>query len=181
MRVIEYNSQRNNLKVNNLGAYSQCFSTVNWMRMSHYCSAIKAGDDAALADFLKQVETVIGPQMEHVPHPSLYFNVQRKCVTSLLNLMGVSGYDVFESKVSIRRLYELLQSGPVTVGTSKLGGLPGGHIILAVDMDCYNDPFGDANTDYADDNGAGVIYKSKMIAPHFTGNVLYWSNKIKKG
>lgn len=175
MRTIGYNSQRNNLKENNLGAYSQCFTTANWMRMSYYCDAIKAGDDASLADFLKQVETVLGPKIEAVPHPSLYFDVQQKCVTSLLNLMGVPGRDVFESKVTVNRLYELLQFGPVTVGTNKLGGLPGGHIILAVDRDVYNDPFGNANTNYTSDNGVGVIYKPEMIAPHFTGNVLYWS------
>jgi len=177
MRTVGFNSQRNNLKVNSLGAYSQCFTTANWARMSYYCDAIKADDDAGLADFLKQVETVMGPHIEAVPHPSLYFDVQQKCVTSLLNLMGVSGRDVFESAVTMDRLYKLLQFGPVTIGTNKLGGLSNGHIILAVDRDTYNDPFGDANDNYKNTNGEGVTYKREMIAPHFTGNVLYWSKK----
>lgn len=177
MREIGYNSQRNNIKVNDLGAYSQCFTTCNWMRMSYYCEYIKAEDDTKLADFLKQVETEIGPQMERVAHPSLYFDVQAKCVTSFLNLMGVAGEDVFLSGVSLNKLYNLLDDGPVTIGTNKLGGLANGHIILAVDKDVFNDPFGDANNNYKDYNGRAVIYRPEMIKHFFTGNVLYF----KKG
>jgi uncharacterized protein YvpB len=55
----------------------------------------------------------------------------------------------------------------VIIGTFKLGGLPGGHIILLVGIDDYdyivNDPFGNANTNYKDKNGAGVIYPKELI------------------
>jgi hypothetical protein len=174
MRQIKYNSQRNNTTVNKLGPYSQCFSTSNFMRMSYYCDGIKAGDDVALAEYLKQMETVIGPQIEHVPHPSLYFDVEAAMVTKTLNLMMIPGKDIFESGVSMDRLHKLLIDGPVTIGTNKFGGLPGGHIILAVDQDVYNDPFGNGKTNYQDQNGEAVMYTPEFIAPHFTGNVLYW-------
>jgi hypothetical protein len=177
MREIKYNSQIDNKTMNGLNGYSQCFSTSNFMRMSYYCDGIHADDDAGLAEFVKQMETVIGPKIEHVPHPSLYFDVQAAMVTKTLNLMMIPGKDVFESGITMSRLYKLLIDGPVTIGTNKFGGLPGGHIILAVDHDVFNDPFGDANTGYSSKNGKAVIYKPEFIKHYFTGNVLYWSNK----
>ena len=58
------------------------------------------------------------------------------------------------------------------MGTRKLGGLPGGHIILIADYDkesksyICNDPYGDARTEYIYDNGFSVPYKHDWIVPY---------------
>lgn len=170
-RNIVINDQRDNLTVNALGAYSQCFATSNWMRMSNYTDKIKAGDDQGLAEFLLYMETVVGPKFVSAAHPSLYFNVQSAAVTKWLNDRGVLGKDITDLKFPFEDLVRKLDDGPVTIGTTKIGGLPGGHIILLVDFDVLtdsfvvNDPFGDAKTDYQDHEGGGVHYPVSYLFP----------------
>jgi hypothetical protein len=186
-RHIGYNSQRNNVKVNGLGGYSQCFSTVNWMRMSYYSPLVIVEDDKGLAQYLQYIETE-GKKLENVPHPSLYFDVQAAGVTKWLNDRGVSGHDVFQEKFPIDALPEKLKKCPITIGTHNLGGLPNGHIILLVDWDEYsgsfvvNDPFGDAILKYDENNsGESLLYPFNFLLPYInynggTAHVLYWED-----
>lgn len=182
MRKINYNNQRNNIVVNNLNSYSQCFSTSNWMRMSYYTDKIKADDDKGLSDFLQYLELVAGPKEVHAEHPSLHYVVQALGVTKWLNQRNVYGHDVFVEQFPAGMLIKKLEDGPITIGTKKIGKLLDGHIILLVDYDkekasfVVNDPFGNAITDYTVVNGHNVLYPASYLLP-FIGTkcrILYW-------
>ncbi len=91
-------------------------------------------------------------------------------------------------KRSLICLSKYLKSGPVILGTKKLGGLRGGHIILLVRKDTkgfyVNDPFGDGlNSNYINQNGYNVFYaKDKLssfaqIAKREKLRLIYWNKK----
>ena len=71
---------------------------------------------------------------------------------------------LFNEHFPIEQLPHTLEAGPVIIGTNKMGGLPGGHIILLVDYDhernafVVNDPYGDATGNYLYAHGHGVRY-----------------------
>ncbi len=185
MRNIGYNSQRNNIIVNNLSAWSQCFSTSNWMRMSFYCQDIKANDDEGLSEFVKYCESGLGKKMDPSKHPSIFFEVQAGSVTKWLNDRGIEGRDIVNVNFTIDGLIEKLKSGPLTIGTQKMGGLKNGHIVLMVDFDeikhsfIVHDPFGYSVTNYKDYDGKYVVYPVEYILPYIhVGNefcrIQYW-------
>ena len=166
-RNIGYNKQRNNITENNLNGYKQCFFTVAWMLMSFYTEYIIAADDQSLANYVLYCEHLI----KGVEHPGFLFTVQRQAIAKYLADNGYYGNVNFSETYHVDDLYQLVQKVPVIVGTERLGGLPDGHIILLNDVngpDAFdsNDPFGNANTNYADDNGEQVLYTLDMLRPH---------------
>lgn len=186
-RMIGYNTQRNNFDFNGKFPGScQCFATSAWMFMSHYNQDIKYDDDTALSSYVDDVSDAVGKagigekvkqMISRITGNSAYWwDVQKSGISKWLGVTNI----VFKSNVSYAEILELSMEKPVICGTSKLGGLPGGHIILAVDnvvnngVQCLlcNDPYGDANTFYKNQNGACVIYGPDM-ASKFTGNVIY--------
>lgn len=85
---------------------------------------------------------------------------------------GVKGSAMFHDGTAlIGSLKDFAKIGPLILGTHKLGGLPGGHIILVVDYNAKtnclvcHDPFGNAMTNYKDHDGAYVEYPVEWLTP----------------
>jgi hypothetical protein len=190
MRIVGFNSQRDNFDFNGaFHGWQQCFSTAVWMLMSFWTDRIKFDDDTALSKYVDDVSDAVGSpgigekvKAEHkeiVGNTAYWWEVHRVGINTYLSAAGVSGECIHTSNARYADVIELLKNGPVVLGTDKLGGLPGGHIILAVDVAenggiIINDPYGDANTFYKNVNGAGVIYPESLLSPHLSGNILYW-------
>lgn len=195
MRIIKheisYNSQRNNFDFKGkFKAWNQCFSTCAWMLMSFYSKKIDGKDDESLARYVDDVESTVGkPGIgERVKRKfnwisgrtSYWWLVQKDGIDEWLSVRGVEGKPIFRENLIFDDLYGLIEKGPVIIGTKKLGGLPGGHIILAVGHDGENiichDPFGDANTFYKNKKGKFVAYGKKMLKESTGCNVtcMYW-------
>jgi uncharacterized protein YvpB len=178
---IKFNSQRDNLTFNDkFFGWQQCFTTSAFMLMSYYSKNIVATDDKELARYLDDIEVTIGnkgigEQIQEKNNikgaTSLWWTVQQSGIEKWLKSAGVKGQVIYKDCFySISDLPNLITNGPVILGTNKLGGLPGGHIILAIGYDdtgiICNDPYGNAGNGYQDKNGASVIYTYDFINKH---------------
>jgi len=187
---IKHNNQRDNENFKGLFPGSwQCFTTSNWTRMSHYTKEIDATDDIGLSKYLDDIEISIGETglgEEIAKHnsikkwSSIHWAVQSAGVTKWLNKFGVSGHDVFVN-MKYSDIQEFIWKFPITVGTEKIGGLPGGHVILCIGIDdttgdlIFNDPYGDANMNYSETNGERVSYSEKLLTQNRDFfRVAYW-------
>jgi hypothetical protein len=177
MRQIGYNNQRDNFIVAGIKGSSQCFATAAWMFMSFYTDKYEARDDTGLKKYIADL-TANDAQHEYE------WEAQRNEIQKYLNDAGIKGkvklgINLFTGVplVSADALKALLKQGPVIIGTSKMAGLPGGHLILGVDVTdngsiiCH-DPYGNALTGYKDQNGEAVTYPISMFdAKYPTGPV----------
>lgn len=176
MRKIIYNSQRDNFTFEGkFKSWNQCFSTCAWMFISFYDKNIDATNDKQLAKYVDDVENNVGKPgiaekiMEKLRwitgYTSMWYLVQQAGIQKYLPKKKI----IFNEFFSIKNLHELVIKKPVIIGTSKLGGLKNGHIILLVDYDSktdsfmVNDPFGDATGNYLYKNGDGVKYKKQWL------------------
>lgn len=201
MRKIGYNSQRDNFSfAGKFPGWAQCFSTCAWMFLSYYVPGIKAADDHGLMNYVDDVEATVGDDgiAEKVKQKfnwitgrtSLWWLVQKEAVEAYMWRAGIEGKMVFhDGTFPMYSLSSILNGGPVIVATNKIGGVPGGHIILLVDYDkdgkAYkvNDPYGNARVRYADINGNGVIYGSDWLHQYLKGRgikpgkcrCMYWN------
>ena len=189
---IAYNSQRDNIDfAGKFPGFWQCFTTCAWMLMSYYCDKYRAHDDDMLALYLDDVEAIIGkPGIgEKIRnkynwikgHTSEWWLVQQNGIEAWLWRQGSRGNAVFRDlTVPFDDLRSIIDGGPVILGTKKLGGLPGGHIILAIGYTdegiiCH-DPYGNAVTGYRSAAGGGVLYGDAYLRK-FTGEkirCMYW-------
>jgi len=181
MRQIGYNSQRDNFAfAGKFSGYKQCFSTSAFMFMSFYSDKINVKDDKQLAWYVDQVEAGVGEKgiaervkakLPWIPAmgSSYWWNVQCQAITEVLNIHKVKSNAIFTDAGNWSELENRLILGPCIVATTKMGGLPGGHIVLFVDMDednyILNDPFGNPLTEYKDSNGEGIKIPKKWIKP----------------
>lgn len=190
LHKVVYNSQRNNINFNGkFSGWRQCFTSCAWMLMSYYSKDIKGGDDEALSIYFDDVEDSVG-------HPgigerikmkfkwirgktSYWWKVQQEGIEHWLWQRGVKGNAIFQKKIKFQDLYRLIQEGPVIIGTKKMGGLKGGHIILCVGKNVYHDPFGDAKTNYRSHIGANVVYPREFLEKYTGEEILciYWKKK----
>jgi len=178
--IIGYNFQGNNLNfLKKFSGWWQCMTTSAWMLMSLYSGNIKATDDNALAAYLDDVEAEIGKPgiAEWVKRKyswikgrtSLWWLVQKHGIEKWLWHQGIRGTAKFYNKtMTYEILLRVLPDHPVMIGTNKIGGLPGGHIILAIGFDenqniiCH-DPAGNATTKYKNRNGSMVVYPVEYL------------------
>lgn len=190
LHVVGYNKQRDNVNFHGkFSGYAQCFSTSVWMAMSFYCSQIDAVDDIALSKYVDDVEASVGNKpglaedlrtgnVSLKGRTSLFWVVQKAGMQKWLSARKVAGRAGVNLRAPFSMLIDLLDSGPVVVGTNKMGGLKGGHIVLAIGYDddavICNDPFGDATTNYEDRNGDSVRYSRSFLEKYFRQRVLYW-------
>jgi len=192
MHKIGYNSQRNNFDfVGKFPGWTQCFSTCAWMFMSFYSENILADDDKGLAQYVDDVEATVGKPgiaekvMRRIKFitgkTSLWWSVQREGIETWLWRYGIKGTAIFrDGNIGFDALGELLKTGPVILGTTKMGKLPGGHIILAIGetpnhIICH-DPYGDAKGNYVNQDGRAVEYKKEFLRK-YTGEkirCIYW-------
>lgn len=73
---------------------------------------------------------------------------------------------------------EIDEGYTVVLGTYKLGGLKGGHVLTVVGYDenrnfILYDPFGDPNTNYKSKNGKGVLISSSDNSISYMGSDMY--------
>jgi hypothetical protein len=197
---VKYNSQRDNIQyfkntitgiIKRFNAWWQCFSTCAWMFMSNYSSKIYAFGDKMLSKYLDDVESTIGEKgiAEKTKkrfnwitgRTSLWWLIQKYGIEKWLWREGIKGNAIFRDKdISFNELSKLLDKGPVILQTKKIGGLKGGHIILAIgytdkQIICH-DPFGNALTKYRDHNGDSVHYPKEWLKK-YTGSMIrciYW-------
>ncbi|PKL35881.1 MAG: hypothetical protein CVV44_20405 [Spirochaetae bacterium HGW-Spirochaetae-1] len=189
---VKYNSQRDNINFGGkFPGFWQCFSTCSWMLIS-FMAGTSPGDDG-LALYLDDVEVSIGkPGVGEIirrkynwikGHTSFWWLVQQAGIEKWLKDFGVGGRAVFrDMDIGFNSIRDLLESGPIILGTNKIGGLPGGHIILVTGYTdkgfIVNDPYGDALTGYNSDNGDSVVYPDEYLKKYSADNgrirCLYW-------
>ena len=169
MRKVGYNCQRDNFTIDGIPGSSQCFATSAWMFLSFYSPHYAAGDDVGLKQYISDVTATNSTnEYEWAAHQAM--------ITKYMSRAGVSGtvklginLDNGNGLLTPTDLYDKLTIGPVIIGTKKMAGLPGGHIILGVDVApngagvICNDPYGSALTGYSDHNGEAVIYPVTMF------------------
>ena len=177
---VGYNSQRDNFDFSGkFKGYQQCFSTSAHMFMSYYSTVVDAGNDDQLAWYLDQVEASIGVRgvaekvIRFVPGipskgSSYWWKVQVAGINEVLGIHGENGYVASKGAAdwydagSWTQFEEALRKGPVIAGTHKMGGLPGGHIVLVVGIDYQkgtyylNDPYGNPLSNYKGKQGEGI-------------------------
>ena len=151
------------------------------MFLSFYAKRIQAKDDKQLAWYVDQVEATVGAvgiaekirqRYQYIRgKTSQWWLVQKAGIEFILKSHSVKGHCVFSEKASWSDLDACLKKGPVILGTKKIGGLAGGHIILIVDKArngyIVNDPFGEGlYSKYAKKNGHGVFYGKGSLAPY---------------
>jgi hypothetical protein len=193
IHAIKYNSQRDNISLGGFRAYWQCFSTSAWMFMSFYSPDIDATNDTKLSIYLDDVEDSIGnPGIGEIVkrkynwitgRTSFWWLVQKEGIEKWLWHVGIKGVVFFSDKqTDFDNLRKLVDNGPVILQTNKLGGLKGGHIILAVGytdnaLICH-DPYGNCMTNYKDHNGAYVAYPDEVLMKATGEKIrcLYWKN-----
>ena len=168
MRNIGYNSQIDNFVVAGIGGSSQCFATSAWMFLSWYApDHYKVNDDKGLMQYVEDITaSAASDEYEWSRHQ---YMIQKYLTSAGVKGSVKLGIDLNTGKPTchIEGLKALLSCGPVIIGTKKMAGLPGGHLILGVDnadtgIIC-NDPYGNALTGYSDKNGSGVIYPISMF------------------
>ncbi len=188
MRQIGYNTQRDNFDFGGqFKASCQCFSTSAWMLLSFFApSSYKANDDAFLARYVDDVSDAVGKpgvgeeikENDHAikGNTAYWWQVHKEAIRKWLVAGGIANPKVVfkDGDCSATELREALKISPVILGTNKMAGLPGGHIILLVDQteDSFvvNDPFGNATTGYVDKNGSMVKYPKDWILPFISYN-----------
>lgn len=179
---IGYNTQRDNEDFDNAFPGSkQCFSTAAYMLLSFISPVIhKAEDDNMLASYVRDASDVVdktgtGAEMDkknnYTVNSAYFWEVHKKIIENIMHVENKFGRMIYrDASATWEMLYSALESGPVILGTNKLGGLPGGHIILAIgheangDLICH-DPYGDANTRYKNINGQSVVYSREFLEP----------------
>ena len=183
MRLVGYNSQRDNFDFGGQFRGScQCFSTAAWMFISYIDPKFKANDDISLRAYVDDVSDIVGKPgigekikkaYRFISGNSAYWwQVHKAALEARLGEKVVFR----DGDMSEAEFVEAVMRGPVIIGTNKMAGLPGGHIILATDRDRYNDPYGNARTGYRDRNGANVEYPLDWIRPFIEYNK---GNKIR--
>jgi len=186
MRKVGWNDQRNNDDFKGqFKASCQCFSTSVWMLMSYFSRAIRADDDKGLKMYVDDVSNVVGSAgigeiiMRKLPfikgNSAYWWQVHKAAIEKWLKQVGVNAVVTFrDGDCTMSEIEFALKYSPVVLGTDKMAGLPGGHIILVVDRDdrnwYVNDPFGNANTRYTDKNGAMVAYPIDWLKQYITYN-----------
>ena len=151
------------------------------MFLSRYISKFKGNDDKGLAKYLDDVEDSVGkPGIgEEIKRryswitgsTSYWWLVQEAGINKWLKNNGVNRKVTFSNKKTpFEDLRKLILESPVIIHTKKLGGLRGGHIILAVGYDEDNiichDPFGNAKSNYALKMGRNQKYPDEMLIKH---------------
>jgi len=159
MRKIGYNYQTDNIIALGIRGSSQCFSTCDWMFLSYYCQLYKVNDDPMIKQYIEALgKEDVNKIFEWEAH--------RMQIQKWLFVQNVPGL-MKQELISKDKLKELLKTRPVIIGTKKMAGLPGGHIILGVDVDgdniICNDPYGNALTNYKSKNGENVQYVFEMF------------------
>lgn len=188
MRTISYNSQRNNFDFSGaFHGWQQCFSTSAWMLLSFFCPKMyRSDDDQGLATYVDDVCNTVGKigvgeaisKKLHISGNTAYWwAVHQEAIREWIFKAGKKIDVIFEDgTASWNDFADAIKKSPVILGTNKLAGLPGGHIILVVDYDgknlYVNDPYGDATTGYKDPNGTMRIYPKEWIKPYVGGDHL---------
>ena len=177
MLNIGYNSQRNNPAVQGLSPHVQCFATSAWMFLSFYApEKYPYNNDELLSYYIMDV-------IRNGKDKEFEWKDQAEMIQKYLDAAGVQkkvqlaiDLNTGKGKLKIDELETILKTDPVIVGTKKMGGLPGGHIILAKGavtdrVICCNDPYGNANCNYSSTDGNGVLYQYQMFDKNDPENI----------
>lgn len=183
MRKVTYNSQRDNIDfAGKFPGWMQCFSTCAWMFISYYYPIYDGDNDELLSLYVDDVEDSVGIagtaekviarlKLKIKGHSSFYWKIHQEAIQ--YRLTPTSKEIIYNEHFPINQLPEIIKAGPVIIGTNKLGGLPGGYIILLVDyinkfedLFIINDPYGDATTNYSNRWGESVGYGKKLLEKH---------------
>ena len=186
---VKYNSQRDNFDFDGkFKGYQQCFSSSVWMLLGYLCPEEYDGsNDDQLKVYVDDVSNKVGsPGVgeeifkkigQDPKYNSAYFwEVHKAAMIKYLSEGGKNGTVVYlDANCTWDMLYSCIEKSPVVLGTDKMAGLPGGHIILVVgvtaegDLICH-DPYGDANTGYKEKKGEYVVYRKDWITPFIGKN-----------
>lgn len=189
LHIVGYNSQRDNKTFGKFSGAKQCFSTCAYMLLSFYVKKINANNDTLLALYFDDVEKDVGKvgiaekllsKYKWIKgSTSFWYFIQRDGLNKWLKEYESKKRVVYKEKVSINQLISLVDKQPCIIGTRKIGGIRGGHMILILGYDrdrnvfFANDPYGNAKTNYKKTNGEQVEYNYAYLKKHFTGYVIY--------
>jgi len=167
-----------------LHPHRQCFYASAVMFLSHYLPEAKSS--SYYDEYVDDTEATVGkPGIAEKYFPRLsgrtgaFWQVHQKAIELRLPSHQV----IFHEKISLAFLRACLASNdPIIYGTTNLGGLPGGHVVVAQknfgnEGIITYDPFGDARTEYTTHDGEGVVYTEKFLSKNFSGRMIYAKKK----
>ncbi|MDX1960144.1 MAG: C39 family peptidase [Leptospiraceae bacterium] len=180
LHQIKYNTQRDNPNFSGrLPGSWQCFPTSAVMFLSHFDKSYETKEKEL--EFIDDVQAGFGNPgiAEQVKGwfgiSGEWWLVELAAIQKRIPTLNV----IFDTALSIDLLKTAIQTSPVIIGTRKIGGLKGGHIILVVGYDVnkdefiVHDPYGNANKLYRDTNGAFVRLKSEYLKNHYNELAIY--------
>lgn len=185
MFQIKYNPQLDN--ENYKGSFPgsiQCFGTSAVMFASNWDRRYET--KAFETAYIDDVEATVGKKgtAENVKgwsgRSSQWWSVHLAALKKILPNQNI----VYSSNMTLSNMIHILKTSPVIFGTSKMGNLPGGHIVLVVGYDpltdsfILEDPFGNPNTNYRDRNGHQVKVKRSYLQKHASTNAIYSNSNI---
>jgi hypothetical protein len=170
---VGYNSQRDNFNfAGKFPGWKQCFSTSAFMFASFYSDKVDAKNEEQLKWYVDQAEAGVGVKgiaekvirkLPWIPKSgsSYWWDVHKDLLQYIFDVHEVKKNVVWYNDAPFFSLDTSIGTGgPAIVGTSKMGGLPGGHIVLVIgiDDDSYylNDPYGNPLSNYREHNGACI-------------------------
>ena len=167
-----------------LHPHRQCFYASAVMFLSHYIPVDKL--PTYYDHYVDDTEATIGkPGVAEKYFPKLtgrtgaFWQVHKKAIELRLQDYNI----VFLEGQKLSFLKSTLASGdPVIYGTTNMGKLPGGHIVVGVkpignEAILTYDPYGDARTNYQNHDGEGVVYSDDLLNKHFSGRMIYARKK----
>lgn len=161
LNEIVYFSQRNNYG----SPFNECFPTSMVMMMANNLDVTPV--DQTLRAFMEDDLFDHFIEKTHKRTSAKYeWKIERDMANKWLGKSNMLKPDPVvwrEGMTTIEIEIEIDNGRMVVVGTDKLGGLPGGHIVCIGGYDELNfylwDPFGDYRTRYGDHNGRNISIK----------------------
>jgi hypothetical protein len=167
-----------------LHPHRQCFYSSAVMLLSYYLEEAK--EPEYYKQYVDDVEMSVGkPGVAEKYFPRLtgrtgaHWHVHKKALELRLPLMNIIFLE--DQKLGFLKA-SLASNEPIIYGTTNIGGLPGGHIMVGVrnfgvEGIVTYDPFGDARTNYQNHDGEGVVYSDDLLKKHFSGRMMYAKRK----
>lgn len=177
--MIYINQRKQKNWAGKLSGYRQCFYSAAVIFQSYFLTAI-TNWKTFYEEYVDSTEATVGkPGIAERLFPNLTGRTGAFWAVHLAAIKENVPFKNFQFKenLSFEELKKIIETRPAIIGTNKIGGLPGGHIIVAVRNApggvVVKDSYGNANTNYKDHNGDEIVIKDELLKKHFAKRAIY--------